>query len=251
MTDIQWKEASNYLKYYEEKGNSDNSIYEKAKCIRRFAKWLWEKEIMDNKEYRLINNHLQKYREGECEPREALTEEQKEHTLKKVKNPLFRMIVWFGWNFGLRAWELCNLLISDVDFENKWVVVQWKTAKGRKSRKIPLNKNQERILKNWINHLRNDIPVQHDFVFYSITGKPLKHATLTHILKKVQEEIGIHLYAHKLRYTYAVTLWRNGMDIYIISKMLGHAKIETTERYLKVKEKEYLDKYRDSTKDTF
>ena len=97
-----------------------------------------------------------------------------------------------------------------------------------------MTENQARILKNWIT-IRTSNPVEHDYVFHSITYRKLTPASLRNILKNASRKLGISIYPHKLRYTCASMLWRYGLDIYVISKMLGLANIETTIMYLKKK----------------
>ena len=94
-----------------------------------------------------------------------------------------------------------------------------------------MTENQTRILKNWIT-IRTSNPVEHDYVFHSITYRKLTPASLRDILKNASEKLEISIYPYKLRYTCVSMLWRNGVDIYVISKMLGQRKVETTITYL-------------------
>jgi integrase/recombinase XerD len=71
------------------------------------------------------------------------------------------------------------------------------------------------------------------------------------MFNEISKITGIHVYPYKLRYTYAVKLWRHGVDILVISKMLGHTSIDTTMRYLRVKEEEIREKYLEETKGLF
>ncbi len=67
------------------------------------------------------------------------------------------------------------------------------------------------------------------------------------IIKKIRYHISFHFTWHQLRHTFATELVRNNFDIYNISKILGHTKIDTTKIYLSInvrKLKEQLDNVR-------
>jgi integrase len=91
--------------------------------------------------------------------------------------------------------------------------------------------------------------VEHDRVFFNT--KLGKLNSLGHIFKKISEASELHIYPYKLRYTHAVKLWRHGVNILVISKMLGHDIIDTTMRYLRVEEQENREEYLEQTKGLF
>ncbi len=164
------------------------------------------RDFLAKKNYQIIKDYVDKYKLGRGTHRTALAEEEIGKIYMEAKNPLFRIIIWFGINFGLRPGEIFNLKISDLDFQEGYVYVKphqednWE-PKEYKRRSIPMNKNQKRILRNWINHLRQK--VDHNCVFHSITGKKLARSNLRYILNKVSRKVGIQVYPKKLRYTYA------------------------------------------------
>ncbi len=54
------------------------------------------------------------------------------------------------------------------------------------------------------------------------------------IITKIRYCISFHFTWHQLRHTFATELVRNNFDIYNISKILGHSKIDTTKIYLSI-----------------
>lgn len=57
--------------------------------------------------------------------------------------------------------------------------------------------------------------------------------TVSSMLYKLKKDLKIDiLSAHKFRHLYATQLLRNGADIYTVKELLGHQKLENTQRYL-------------------
>jgi site-specific recombinase XerD len=54
------------------------------------------------------------------------------------------------------------------------------------------------------------------------------------IIERLRYCISLHFTWHQLRHTFATELVRNNFDIYNISRILGHTKIDTTKIYLSV-----------------
>lgn len=69
-----------------------------------------------------------------------------------------------------------------------------------------------------------------------LRGKKLTVETLERIVKEAGERVGIRdgirVSSHTCRHYYAQAQLKNGCDLYTVSKLLGHSKVETTKRYL-------------------
>ncbi len=57
---------------------------------------------------------------------------------------------------------------------------------------------------------------------------------MTRVITRLRECVTFHFTWHQLRHTFATELVRNNFDIYNISRILGHADINTTKIYLSV-----------------
>lgn len=154
---------------------------------------------------------------------QILTEKEIERVYRETKDPLTRILIWFGLNFGLRPNELCNLKLSDIDLDRGWVVVTT-TRMARHTRRIPMTERQKKILKKWMD-TRNKKPLEHHYLFYSRTHLKLTPSSFYNILKNVSKKLRISIYPHKLRRTYATNLWRMGVPLHVISGRLGHQAI--------------------------
>ena len=67
---------------------------------------------------------------------------------------------------------------------------------------------------------------------------------MEHILKKAGEKAivrsHIRVSPHTCRHFYAQSQLKNGCDLYTVSKLLGHSKVDTTKRYLQSMQDEDL-----------
>ena len=52
------------------------------------------------------------------------------------------------------------------------------------------------------------------------------------MIGRIRECVSFYFTWHQLRHTFATELVRNNFDIYNISRILGHTKIDTTKIYL-------------------
>ena len=145
-----------------------------------------------------------------------------------------KLIIAMLYGCGLRNYELCNLKISDIDFERRTVFI--KKQKGKYDRYVPLSP----ILINGLKkYLTTETPVE--YLFNSqITkgGVPQKMSTngIRWAVKESRGKIATkkRITAHTLRHTFATHLLELGLNIISLKELLGHAHIETTLIYLHV-----------------
>ena len=74
-----------------------------------------------------------------------------------------------------------------------------------------------------------------DHYFLSYRGTDISHVGLDNIIKMAGKRAGIEgkrVSPHSFRHFFSVQCLLNGIDIYTLSKLLGHSEIQTTQRYL-------------------
>lgn len=131
---------------------------------------------------------------------------------------------------GLRAKEVLNLKLNDVDFSNSIISVN--CGKGGKDRMVPICSTLNRILKGYLVD-RNRIGRECSYFFASIRGDmPFTYSGLKNLVARLKGISKIDFSCHRLRHTFATLMLEGGCDIYALSKMLGHNDIKTTTIYL-------------------
>ncbi|MCB0747209.1 MAG: site-specific integrase, partial [Ignavibacteriae bacterium] len=156
------------------------------------------------------------------------TKEDFDKFIKAVDNEDLKDLYIFAVNTGLRLGELRNLTWSNV-IDSKIVLDNHShLTKTDKVRVIPLNKIAQTIFNKRFD--TNKVKTKYMFTF---RGFKLTEDNATHKLKKYIMKVGINekLNFHSLRHTFASWLVQNGVNIYNVSKLLGHANIKTTEIY--------------------
>jgi site-specific recombinase XerD len=139
------------------------------------------------------------------------------------------------YNTGARASELCSLLITNIDFDQKQVRIY---GKGRKERTVPLWDSTAAFLRTYLqSERRSPLPRFKDFVFINQRRSPLTRSGLFHLCRRYLAEAAartssieqkIRRPVHLWRYTTATHLGLAGVDITVIQEWLGHVSINTT-----------------------
>lgn len=130
---------------------------------------------------------------------------------------------------GLREGEVVNLRIDDVVLsDRKGRVIIW-NGKGGKKREVPLGREARWYLRMWLDIRGND-------GVYLFVGKGGKRISTRLVQRRVEEYgrlAGLDLSPHMLRHTFAKRLLDEGVPLTVVSKLLGHKRVDTTARYVK------------------
>lgn len=142
-------------------------------------------------------------------------------------------------NTGARVSELLGICMADLALERPFQVHLF--GKGRKERVCPLWPRTADVLRALVVKI-GLAPSSRDRVFRNVRGEPLtrfgarcilrKYARLAQARTPSLSRKSVH--PHKLRHTAAVQLLQAGVDLVTISHWLGHASVETTNRYVAV-----------------
>ena len=131
---------------------------------------------------------------------------------------------------GIRKQELLNLKFTDIDLENLTLFVR--QGKGKKDRIIPISFTLAQSLKKYIEERKRLNKTNPEF-FSSLRGNTGFTASgLKNLVDQARKSSGITFTVHKLRHTFATLMLEGGVDIYSLSKMMGHSDINTTTIYL-------------------
>ena len=72
-----------------------------------------------------------------------------------------------------------------------------------------------------------------------VSDEPMCRDVIEHHVKMIGKRAGVdNVHPHRFRRTGATLALRQGMPLLIVSKILGHESVETTEIYLDISDKE-------------
>lgn len=166
----------------------------------------------------------------------ALTKDELEMLLSKIKNEKYYLISLLASKCGLRLGEILGLIWSDIDDRRQVIKVnrQWKKLKDKTVSFGELkSKNSNReipcpsIVLNTLNRYKSENPININNRIFDICSI---HGLSTR-LKSTYSSLGFNISIHELRHTYATTLIANGLDIKTVAKLLGHSVDMTIHTY--------------------
>ena len=135
---------------------------------------------------------------------------------------------------GLRREEAASLQFTDIVKQNERYVLNV-TGKGAKDRVVPINKRLAEAIIDWQFLVNAEGLILRSLGRNKEPGESISTTGLYNIVQKRGSMIGKpELQPHDLRRTYAELGRRAGVPISQISKLLGHASIETTQDYLNI-----------------
>lgn len=142
-----------------------------------------------------------------------------------------RILLQTAYACGLRLGEVLNLQVSDIDSAR--MVIKIRQGKGAKDRQVPLSAPLLHELRQWwCQHRRKP------WLFPGSTErswhKPMEATCVQRLFQKVLERAKLRKPAtmHTLRHSYATHLVEAGVDVVTLQKLLGHASLSSTARYL-------------------
>lgn len=147
---------------------------------------------------------------------------------------------------GLRNGEVCALQLRDVDLVKGFINVaktlyRTRTATGKteiiisqtknkRQRLVPIPAELRQSLKTYIQSMPEDMRADpKQFLFVNRRGRPMEPRRLLFHFKKLLKEAGLqNIRFHDLRHTFATRCLECGIDMKIVSKILGHSTIQIT-----------------------
>jgi len=220
ISQISPQTIDNYLQY-----KSNVSLYTAQKHLA-YLRSAFNKAVKDKLIFTNPFNSVTNFKLPERQPK-FFDVKSFNKLIKIIKEKDFRDIIIFAVNTGLRQMELITLEWDQINFDEKFLILnnQTFTTKNKKVRSLPLNSNALQILNK---RKRNN--TQNVFTFH---GEIFKEEYLRKKFKKYILKAGLNpkLNFHSLRHTFASWLVQKGVSILVVSKLLGHSDIKTTQIY--------------------
>ena len=132
---------------------------------------------------------------------------------------------------GIRLNELLDLRRGDLDLAGARLRID--QGKGRKDRVVYLSATAGQAMARYL-AAQPALPTNAP-LFYRTAAEPLGYRWVEYRLRQLGDEAGVaHVTPHRLRHTLATRLINAGMPVTTLQKLLGHADLNTTQRYARV-----------------
>lgn len=242
INDIDQLTIRSFLSEELSKGLTKKTCCRYISSLRHFYNFLFENKYVDHNPFLFVDSPKKEIRY----PR-ALYVDQIENLMQKnnQRTDQFKnrdqCILELLYSSGVRASELVNIRLQDIDLRNRTIRI---LGKGKKERIVPFSKSAQSSIKNYVTTDRERIisnsiiAQQHDYLFVNSNGMKLTTRGLEYILKDVEKKTGCHygLHPHLFRHSFATHLLEGGADLRVIQELLGHESIDTTQIYTHVSE---------------
>ena len=163
----------------------------------------------------------------------VLSVEEVARLLAGAKNPKHRAALAVAYGAGLRASEVVQLKVTDIDSAR--MIVRVVQGKGRRDRYAMLSPALLELLRAWWRHGHAQGQMRPGGWLFPGRNpvNPLSTRQLNHICHAAAAaaELDQRISMHTLRHSFATHLLENKVDIRVIQVLLGHRKLETTARY--------------------
>lgn len=146
-----------------------------------------------------------------------------------------RAMLELMYSSGLRVSELISLNRSDVDLTAGLVRPMGKRSKERQA---PIGDAASEMVRRYLSDARPALAGSQDntALFLTERGVPMTRAHFWMLIKTYADAAAIRkrVTPHSLRHSFATHLLAGGADVRAIQEMLGHASVQTTQRYTRV-----------------
>lgn len=227
----------------------------KRSCARRLASLRHHFEFMKNKKYVKSNPFafIQTPKNDVRYPKTLFLEQVENLILENAKRkdflaPRDTAIIELLYASGMRAEELINVKLSDIDFRMRAIRV---LGKGKKERIVPFSLKAKEALETYRDSTREKLLSKDDllqdirFFFLSARGRRLSTRGLEFILSECEKKTGLFLglHPHLFRHSFATHLLEGGADLRVIQELLGHESLNTTQVYTHVSQEAMKNQY--------
>lgn len=214
-----------------EKGNSARTVARRLSALKTFYRFALARHyVVSDPVHRLKSPKIEKplpqfLKESEMD--ELLDKQSWGDSFEEVRA---RTIIIMFYETGVRVSELVGLDLKDVDEVSREIKV---LGKGNKQRIVPFGNELSEALRDYLKIREDNFGAKYSALFLTKEGERMNAQGVRYIVKKQLSKVSSlkKKSPHVLRHTFATAMLNHNAGIENLKKLLGHAKVSTTEIY--------------------
>ena len=229
LEDVDHKVIRDYLLTLHKRKLKKTSIYKKVSCIKSFFKFCKERAWIRKDPAKIIE-----FPKFEKPVPSFLNEKEME---KFLPLPILELrdyaILELLYATGIRGIELVGIDIDDICLKDKAILIR-----GRRGRYVFFGWKVARCLKYYLKarSLLIDDAAEEKALFLSYSGKRINLRSVERIIERYWQLSGLakKVTPRTLRHSFASHLLGRGAKSCFVQGLLGHKRLATTEKYLRI-----------------
>lgn len=234
IEEVKQAHIKQYVLYLTKTKHKPTYINGILKCIRAFFKYCYNEELVD----RNPATKVPWQKEGKVLI-DTFTDEEVQRLLDAFDFSSYlqarnKLILALAFDTGIRNTEMCDILNCDI--HNNTILIH---GKGNKERNVAISPYVQKIMLRYERikalYFKNKV-VKYQNYLLSRTARPMTKEAMEFIFKKANEiakvRPEIRCSPHTARHYFAQANLRNGLDVYSLSRLMGHCSVNITKTYL-------------------
>lgn len=234
---IETEDLKQFLKKLEEEGFTKKSISRKLNSTKTFFRFLKINEYITDDPAATISHP-----KFETKPPRILTKTEYRALRDAARHDTRTYaIIELLIQTGIRIGELARIKLDDLSFSEDGRTGRLHIPESRTTlaRTIPLNEAVTKAVKDYLEERPES---EEETLFITRTGSPLLVRNIRSAIDRYYKKAGINdAKVNDLRHTFIAHHLKRGASVLLISKIAGHRRIATTEKYLEHIERENGD----------
>jgi integrase/recombinase XerD len=225
---VSWRDIEGFIQQQRQAHLAVATINRRLNALKHFFEYL----VMED--HSLASNPVKPshfLRRGRPLPK-PLVQDHVRSLFAHITHPMDHALALLMLRCGLRVSEVARLRIGDIDWTQQSIRIE--QGKGRKDRIVYLSADALAALRTCLAARPTETP--DGFVFWNQkrTHRALSTKGIQKKIERYAKAAGIKASCHSLRHTFASNLLEAGAEVISIKELLGHASIQSSERYAKL-----------------
>ncbi len=222
-----------FIKHYQLRQCKPSYVNDNLKAVKVLCSYAYRENYTDH----LLTEKIKNVKEPKVLIHTFSKEEIKKmisfyhgNSFVEIRNRLILMMLF---DTGIRINELIEM--KEDQIQDSYIIIY---GKGRKERVVPKNPLVAKTLMKYLTAKEKyfQCRTSEKFLFLSKNGKKLNNQAVHKFMKDCANAVGVRssvrVSPHTCRHTFAQQQLQNGLDLYSLSRLLGHESVAITQRYL-------------------